>query len=188
MTAEQYYEEYNDNKDRDFLKSPEKFDNINIELYYKNKKHLPEKEKEDEPLSEEEPIVALGGYTVPPDGTYEPDISVPEIKFNDTNIIVNEGETAKISIRRANDSLLACCVDFRTLDGLAIKGEDYIHTEGTIYFDQGDIKSKQIEIQTCDDSVINAGEEETFYVELYIEEEDVNIVDNKFSVVSIKKV
>ena len=144
-------------------------------------------EKSLDPSPVTEDIVVLGGYKVPKDNTFKVEKSTPGVRLRNTFVTVNERETAIIWLERADDSLSECWIDYRTHDGLAIQGEDYTSSTGRVLFKQGDVTPKKIEIITLDDCVVNIGEEETFYVEIY-SDDDVDIVDNNIVTVNIKKV
>ena len=82
------------------------------------------------------------------------------------NTTVNEDEgTVTLIVSRTNGTDGVISVDYRTVDGTAIAGEDYLSQTGTLTFDHDDQTAKQIEIAIIHDLLGNEGNE-TFTVEL----------------------
>lgn len=90
-------------------------------------------------------------------------IDTPEVFLADTDVTVNEGETATFTVSLSNAALETTTVTFQTADGTAIAGSDYQSQSGTLVFDIGE-SQKVIEVVTSQDSLHEA--DETFLVQL----------------------
>lgn len=91
----------------------------------------------------------------------------PTISISDAT--VTEGAAPKIEFKV---SLSKPCsegvsVEFRTKDGTALKGQDYVQKEDSVTFDKGEYGDKIIDIDIKDDELYEGTESEFFNVELF---------------------
>lgn len=91
----------------------------------------------------------------------------PTISISDAT--VTEGDASKIEFKV---SLSKPCsegvsVEFRTKDGTALKGQDYVQKEDSVTFDKGEYGDKIIDIDIKDDEIYEGTESEFFNVELF---------------------
>lgn len=91
----------------------------------------------------------------------------PTISISDAT--VTEGDASKIEFKV---SLSKPCsegvsVEFRTKDGTALKGQDYVQKEDSVTFDKGEYGDKIIDIDIKDDELYEGTESEFFNVELF---------------------
>ncbi len=91
----------------------------------------------------------------------------PTISISDAT--VTEGAASKIEFKV---SLSKPCsegvsVEFRTKDGTALKGQDYVQKEDSVTFDKGEYGDKIIDIDIKDDELYEGTESEFFNVELF---------------------
>ncbi|EGD46469.1 Na-Ca exchanger/integrin-beta4 [Ruminiclostridium papyrosolvens DSM 2782] len=91
----------------------------------------------------------------------------PTISISDAT--VTEGAAPKIEFKV---SLSKPCsegvsVEFRTKDGTALKGQDYVQKEDSVTFDKGEYGDKIIDIDIKDDEIYEGTESEFFNVELF---------------------
>ena len=96
------------------------------------------------------------------DGDGGGDDDPPGLSINDAPA-VREGETAEFVVRLSAASGAAVTVAYRTMDGTAAAGFDYVATEGTLRFDAGETR-KTIAVPTLEDAT--AEETEGFTVQL----------------------
>ena len=91
------------------------------------------------------------------------------LQFGTTNYVVNEGETANLTVTRSGGSSGAVTVDFTTSNGSATggatcgNGADFISASGTLSFPDG-VSSQTIPVQMCLDAENDP--EETFGISL----------------------
>lgn len=95
------------------------------------------------------------------------DNDIPTISISDAT--VTEGAASKIEFKV---SLSKPCsegvsVEFRTKDGTALKGQDYVQKKGSVTFDKGKSGDKIIEIDINDDELYEGTDPEFFNVELF---------------------
>lgn len=95
------------------------------------------------------------------------DNDIPTISISDAT--VTEGAASKIEFKV---SLSKPCsedvsVKFRTKDGTALKGQDYVQKEDSVTFDKGEYGDKIIDIDIKDDEFYEGTESEFFNVELF---------------------
>ena len=107
------------------------------------------------------------------------------IRFQSTDdIYVIEGDKCSIYVEMCNDIDGDVIVRYKTLNGLAISGEDYKNCTGELIFDNNN-KLKEITIPTYADTVIDEADTETFFVQLQ-STSTVNILGNRYITVNIK--
>ena len=86
------------------------------------------------------------------------------LQFSSSGFGVDEADgTIEITVSRTGDSTDPVSVDYETLGGFAIGGEDYLETSGTLTFADGET-SQSFQIQILDDSDVEG--DETFSVGL----------------------
>lgn len=91
-------------------------------------------------------------------------IAVPALRISNLSVTEGDGPVdAVFTVRRSPASRQTARVQFRTADGSAKAGSDYVATRGTLVFKPGE-RSKRIVVSVLGDTV--AEEEETFFVEL----------------------
>ena len=95
---------------------------------------------------------AQGGATI---GTEAADVTIVDLdngnlQFTVTNIEVDEGDSATLTIERAGGANFAVSIDYMTVDGSAVAGTDYTATSGTLTWDDQDSGSKTITVSTSD--------------------------------------
>lgn len=95
------------------------------------------------------------------------DNDIPTISISDAT--VTEGAASKIEFKV---SLSKPCsegvsVEFRTKDGTALKGQDYVQKEDSVTFDKGQSGDKIIDIDITDDELYEGTDPEFFNVELF---------------------
>ena len=95
-------------------------------------------------------------------GTITDDDEPPGLSIDDAPA-VREGESAAFVVRLSAASGAAVAVAYRTMDGTAAAGFDYVATEGTLHFDAGETR-KTIAVPTLEDAT--AEETEGFTVQL----------------------
>ena len=78
-----------------------------------------------------------------------------QLGFAISSIEVNENDTTTITVDRTDGADFAISVDYATIDGSAIAGQDYVAANGTLTWDDLDTESKTITIQTNKLSVHN---------------------------------
>ena len=95
-------------------------------------------------------------------GTITDDDDPPGLSIDDAPA-VREGETAEFIVRLSAASGVAVTVAYRTMDGTAAAGFDYVATEGTLRFDAGETR-QTLAVPTLEDAT--AEETEGFTVQL----------------------
>ncbi len=70
------------------------------------------------------------------------------VQFAESEISVDEGQTASIEIQRSGDFTQALSIEFATEDGSAIAGTDYTGTAGTLTWEAGESSAKTISVTT----------------------------------------
>ncbi len=88
------------------------------------------------------------------------------ISINDVSE-VTEGQKAEFKVSLSKPCSENISVEFRTKDGTAVKGQDYVQKEDTVTFVKGEYGDKTITIDINDDELYEGDENETFYVELF---------------------
>uniref|UniRef100_T1JJH0 Calx-beta domain-containing protein n=1 Tax=Strigamia maritima TaxID=126957 RepID=T1JJH0_STRMM len=96
----------------------------------------------------------------------KPDDRITRVFFDPGHYTVmeNVGEFAVTVTREGGDLSTTLKVDYKTEDGTANAGSDYVYTEGTLVFRPGDTH-KQFSIAVIDDDVFE--EDEHFYIRLF---------------------
>ena len=95
-------------------------------------------------------------------GTITDDDEPPTLVIDDAPP-VGEGETAEFVVRLSAVSGVGVTVSYRTVDGAAVAGSDYMSTSGTLRFETGET-AQTIAVAVLDDETAEA--EEGFTVEL----------------------
>ncbi|HEX2924678.1 MAG TPA: Calx-beta domain-containing protein, partial [Ruminiclostridium sp.] len=88
----------------------------------------------------------------------------PLLSINDMS--VKEGDTGNkitFTVSLSKPSADSVTVDYKTVDGTAVSGKDYVSKDGTITFDKNETQ-KTITIDVNDDTIYE--DDETFYVDL----------------------
>ena len=112
------------------------------------------------------------------------------LRFDAASYDANEGDgSVTARVRRTGGSTGAVSVNYRTSDGTANAGDDYLATNGTLSWANGDTAEKTFEIQVIDDGETETME--TFQVVLETpvgdatlgspNTADVNLADNDFT-------
>ena len=89
-------------------------------------------------------------------GTIGDDDDPPGLSIADAPT-VREGEAAEFVVRLSAASGVAATVSYRTLDGTAAAGFDYVATEGTLRFEPGDT-THTITVATLTDNLVEGAE------------------------------
>ncbi|ACL76817.1 Calx-beta domain-containing protein [Ruminiclostridium cellulolyticum] len=87
------------------------------------------------------------------------------ISINDASVTEGPAKNIVFKISLSKPSSQSVTVKFRTKDGSAVLGEDYVQQEGTVTFAKGDFGDKTVTIGVNDDEIYEGVE--AFYVELY---------------------
>jgi len=101
-------------------------------------------------------MAALGGQSTS-EITITDDDPVPVIEFDSPPLMVNEGDTAVITLSRSGGDSVTSAVEYAIADGTAVTGLDYISSSGTVTFNPGET-AKTITITTIDDSFFESDE------------------------------
>ena len=95
-------------------------------------------------------------------GTITDDDEPPGLSIDDAPA-VREGETAEFVVRLSASSDVAATVSYRTFDGTALAGFDYVAAEGTLRFEPGET-THTVAVATLTDDLVEGSE--GFTVEL----------------------
>ena len=95
-------------------------------------------------------------------GTITDDDAAPELSIDDA-AAVSEGESAGFTVRLSMPSAAEVAVSYRTVDGTAVAGFDYVAANGTLRFEPGET-TRRIAVATLADEQLEGAEE--FTVEL----------------------
>lgn len=87
-----------------------------------------------------------------------PSGSTGTIQFRNTSLDAAEGTVLNIRITRSGGSAGIVRVDYRTVDGSAKAGSDYVATSGTLTWPSGTSGNQSISIRIFDDNVAEAAE------------------------------
>ncbi|TQV89491.1 M20/M25/M40 family metallo-hydrolase [Aliikangiella coralliicola] len=75
---------------------------------------------------------------------------VGSIQLTTSNLEIEEGQTASVTINRVAGSSNAVTIDYATQDGSAVAGTDYVAATGTLNWADQDSSSKTIDISTSE--------------------------------------
>lgn len=83
----------------------------------------------------------------------------PGVEFVTAKYYIHEDEGAlRVTVRRGNDLALGpFTVDYATVDGTALAGQDYVATNGTLAFAAGEL-SRTFEVTVINDGILEADE------------------------------
>jgi hypothetical protein len=87
------------------------------------------------------------------------------IQFSTEQVVTSEGETARLVVRRVGGSEGPVTVRFKTIGRSAQPGQDYVHREGMLTWNDGDGLPRKIKVPVLSDG--NREPEEQFKVRLY---------------------
>jgi len=89
------------------------------------------------------------------------------LEFSTSAYAVKESaKYVEIEVQRSDDLKATVSCRFRTKEGSAKKGDDYVHTEGLLEFEPN-VQAKKLQVQIVDDTEWEKAED--FYVELFEE-------------------
>ena len=89
-----------------------------------------------------------------------------QLQFESVVYTVDEdGGNATIKVTRQNGSTGEVTVKFTTSDGTALAGVDYVTTEGTLTFANGDSNAKTITIPVKNDALLEGSETIVLYLQ-----------------------
>ena len=77
---------------------------------------------------------------------------------NSSSVMERRGAKIMLSVMRGSNTNRTATVDFATLEGTALAGQDYVATNGTLFFAVGEA-SRTIEIMVRDDDVAESDEQ-----------------------------
>ena len=92
-------------------------------------------------------------------GTITDDDEAPELSIDDA-AAVSEGEAAEFTVRLSVPSGAEVAVSYRTVDGTALAGLDYVAAEGTLRFEPGET-TRRVAMTTLADDLLEGPEEFT---------------------------
>ncbi|MDU0112572.1 choice-of-anchor B family protein [Psychrosphaera aquimarina] len=92
-------------------------------------------------------------------------VAAGSLQFEQLNINAQESDLVTITVKRVNGSTGAISTNYRTLQGSATES-DYIATQGTLTWEDGDTSAKSFTIQIINDEV-ESESTESLAIELY---------------------
>jgi len=87
---------------------------------------------------------------------YQGDIGLLQLSSDSFSVDEDEG-TVTITVIRSEGSYGDVSVDYSIVDETAVSGEDYLITDGTLYFSDGEI-AQAIQIDIVDDNTVETSE------------------------------